>query len=195
MLAASNPSGWSYADHSTSMVISGNALVVTLNSAINAGIRGSVVKSSSKLYVEALPGTGFSSGANNGFGIALATADLPTVGNSANGAFMAFKSGTMYLNGSSAGITLGSFTDNVNYFCMAIDFANQRGWIRKDGGNWNANATYDPATNVGGVDISSIFPGAGAYLLGSFNASAALTLNIGGSAYSQTAPSGFGNWT
>src|SRR4029077_8118068 len=39
---------------------------------------------------------------------------------------------------------------------VAYDTVNRRGWIRHSGNNlWNSNAANDPATNVGGYDLSA----------------------------------------
>lgn len=77
--------------------------------------------------------------------------------------------------------------------CVALDIGNQMIWFRTNGGNWNNSGTADPATNVGGIDISAVsgpyFPG------GQINNDAdAFTANFGATAYAQAIPSGFGNW-
>jgi hypothetical protein len=44
--------------------------------------------------------------------------------------------------------TAGSLVD------VAVDTVNKKMWYRVNGGNWNNNASYDPGTNTGGLDIS-----------------------------------------
>ncbi len=78
---------------------------------------------------------------------------------------------------------------------MAVDLENGRIWWRAvSSTNWNNNASYDPATNVGGIDISSITGSPVVPAASVCQSSFRLLANFGGSAYSMTAPSGFGNW-
>jgi len=51
------------------------------------------------------------------------------------------------------GANLGAGTAVGSVFCFAVDLDNWRFWARKNGGNWNNNASANPATNVGGIDI------------------------------------------
>jgi hypothetical protein len=78
---------------------------------------------------------------------------------------------------------------------MAVDLVNQRAWFRVDGGNWNNNASYNPSTNTGGFDISSLFGGgieARVYAAPSATATGTTaTLNVGASSFAYTVPSGF----
>lgn len=43
--------------------------------------------------------------------------------------------------------------DNVG---IAVDTTNNRIWFRINGGNWNNSPSANPATNVGGIDISTL---------------------------------------
>lgn len=81
--------------------------------------------------------------------------------------------------------------------CMAVDFGNSRIWFRTNGGNWNNSALADPATNVGGINFASetgaaLFP-TETFLVFSGVAQVA-TANFGTTAYTQSVPSGFGNY-
>jgi hypothetical protein len=69
------------------------------------------------------------------------------------------------------------------------------GWMRKGSGNWNGDATANPATGVGGVIIQSgsFDPAVG--FASSSSANGAYTADFGATAYANAAPSGFGNWT
>lgn len=53
------------------------------------------------------------------------------------------------------------FQSSGSVIDVCIDAANNRFWYRVNGGNWNNNAAYNPATNTGGIDVSSVltFPG------------------------------------
>lgn len=44
----------------------------------------------------------------------------------------------------------------TNPIDVCVDLTNHRMWWRKSSGNWNNSGSADPATNVGGLDISSI---------------------------------------
>lgn len=76
---------------------------------------------------------------------------------------------------------------------FAIDIDNKRAWVRKNGGLWNVDGSADPATNVGGKDVSNLSAGA-LYVWVEFFGAGSCTLNFGGTAYANAAPSGFGNW-
>jgi hypothetical protein len=78
---------------------------------------------------------------------------------------------------------------------LAIDLIAHLLWVRIGAGNWNGNATYNPATGVGGISLPSglnsgaVFAGISVNNTGDFS-----TANFGGSAFSQTIPSGFSAW-
>jgi hypothetical protein len=87
--------------------------------------------------------------------------------------------------------------------CMATDFDNKKIWWRKGSGNWNNDviANQNPATNTGGVDITTIV--SAAVMLGptwaglTQNASssgAVCTARFGQLGFSQAIPSGFSPW-
>jgi hypothetical protein len=85
---------------------------------------------------------------------------------------------------------------------VAIDLTNKLAWFKNitAAGNWNANVSADPATGVGGLDVSagltqspffaciSVQPGGGGSGIN------VATVNFGGTAYTGTLPSGFSNW-
>jgi hypothetical protein len=64
-------------------------------------------------------------------------------------------------------------------------------WARPNGGQWNGSGTADPATNVGGLDISQ-FARCGVYPFAAMGASGdSCTFNFGPSGFTGTVPSGF----
>lgn len=77
--------------------------------------------------------------------------------------------GTTIYSGLTSFGTVGDIID------LAID-GNNKMWIRVNGGDWNGDNTANPATNSGGVDISTLFGGATLYpaiaLFGGFGPSA-----------------------
>ena len=62
--------------------------------------------------------------------------------------------GFMSLDGSTVVSGAATFTTG-DVVCIAWDTVNKRGWARKGSGIWNNSGTADPATNVGGFDLSS----------------------------------------
>jgi hypothetical protein len=111
-------------------------------------------------------------------------------------ALVLFASGHIWFNGVDTGINLGSFASSV--VGVAIDFTHQTAWFRIGAGNWNGNATYNPATNVGGINVAAVFPSNPAYLMWTSNVNDnvnnSCTVNTGGSAFANAAPSGFASW-
>lgn len=91
-----------------------------------------------------------------------------------------------------AGGTATAFTTG-DTICVALDVGNNNIWFRKGSGIWNNNAGNDPAANTGGISVSTIsgpfYPMCTTHAVGD-----AWTANFGATAYSQTPPSGFGNW-
>src|SRR6516162_2503748 len=183
---------WNSADLSGVTLSNGN-LTMTGNAAANDGVRSTTFRTSGKYYAEFTGNAVFASG-SDGVGVALGSASLTTLASNATGAALIYASvGNIWFNGSYTGVTVSNFTTSV--VGVALDLGNKRIWFRVAGGNWNGNATYDPATNVGGIDISSIFPGAGAYLAGCVNrVGDATTINPGSSGFAYAIPSGFVAW-
>jgi hypothetical protein len=104
-----------------------------------------------------------------------------------------FNNGQVFIHGVLIGTgavwTTGTVIDE------AVDLVNNRVWYRAGGGNWNGSGTANPATNTGGIDISTLNPGPyfAANSLGT-TVGETYTVNFGATAYSFAAPSGFGNW-
>jgi hypothetical protein len=193
---------WNPSDELGTITLSGSNLIATSASggSTNCGVRADTGKTSGKLYAEftmTSGGANFSSSFDTGVGLATLAANLTNwVGGGAVAGFAVFvQSGQIFLNGSSTGKTVGSALSSGDVICMAVDFGNMRGWFRKNGGSWNNDGTADPASNVGGVDISGVFgstsafPMAGFYQNGDSNSA-----NFGTSSFAQTKPSGFSNW-
>lgn len=63
-------------------------------------------------------------------------------------------------------------------------------WFRKNGGIWNNDASADPATNTGGIDLSAI-SGQTLYATGQGTGDALQTFNFGASSFSFSVPAGF----
>jgi hypothetical protein len=81
---------------------------------------------------------------------------------------------------------------------IAVDINSSRYWYAVNGGNWLGDGTANPATGVGGIDISAITGPLFVYIsMHSEDAGpppAAITANFGATAFSYTPPSEFGSW-
>lgn len=183
---------WNPADKGTANTILSNGNLTYgagSSNTSNDGCRSIQGLTAAKFYFE-LAAAGASSTVMLGVGLLSSVFNVILSGS--GGAFAVFTTnGHIWNNNSDTTITIGTPTAGTVY-CYAIDLVNKRGWIRKDGGNWNNNATYDPATNVGGIDISWLGSAAVYALIASnVNANPIVTANFGASAFAQTVPSGF----
>lgn len=139
------------------ITVSASGLVAVAGAAISgngAQVIGPPGASSGKRYYAASIGS-VTPAAGIGFGLAT---DQFTVA-------------TTYLGGNASSICLfgnASVTFNntllASYFTLvandvcelAVDITNKLAWFRKNGGNWNNNGSANPATGVGGLDISAM---------------------------------------
>jgi hypothetical protein len=98
----------------------------------------------------------------------------------------------IYSNGASTTKNLG-VTAVGDVFGFAIDLTNRLAWIRRNNGLWNADATANPVTGVGGVIVAagSFAPYVSFTNTGATNA---FTGNFGQVAYANAAPGGFLFW-
>jgi len=185
-------------DESANVTLSNGNLTATFGSASDGAVRSTTSKTSGKWYVEFTPGGTFS-GADDGLGIALAAASLTTIGTTAANAAVVFAGAnpSVWFNGAFTGTNL-SPTGLGTLVGMALDLDNKKLWLinYSTGNAWNGNNTTNiPSTNTGGVDISALFPGAGAFVAVSADQSgASATVNFGATSFVHAAPSGFSAW-
>ena len=185
---------WNPADNSAGITLSGGNLVAQTSSGSNQAVRSNNSRTSGKLYAE------YAVSNVNGVpyvGIADGTATLSNLANAYSNAVVAggaSSSGAIVRNGSFIVTGIG-VAGNGDKICVAVDLGNKRFWARLNGGNWNNSGTADPASNVGGVDTSSIDYSAGAFacLIHTFTPTI-VTANFGATAFSFTVPSGFTGW-
>jgi len=163
------------------------------NVSIYGGARSIAYKTTGKYYFETTVNAPLTSGPAYSLGILRDTGTYQNFASDGTNCFMVTNSGGIYSNNASAG-SLGSSFAVADKACFAIDLTARLGWVRKNGGNWNGSGTADPATGTGGFTIGS---GSFAPAIGfaSFSTNANMTGNFGQTAYANTAPSGFGNWT
>jgi len=106
------------------------------------------------------------------------------------------QTGDVYINTGSPVHTIQT-TSPTQVVGVALDITGALVWFRPNGGNWNNDPTADPATGTGGYSVSAVSSGATLYpyiVVGKFSGSGQITANFGATAYSLSAPSGFGNW-
>lgn len=133
-------------------------------------------------------------GVSTGVGIANAAASMATYfGFDTNGADC-FANTQTFINNANVG-TCSNFIA-LDVVDLATDLTNGFIWTRRNGGNWNGNASADPANNtIGAVSLAAMV-GGGPFFPGVtvFTNTDSFTANFGASAYSFAAPSGFLNW-
>jgi len=167
------------------ITLSNGNLTVTKNSTPNVGeVISLSVRSSGKYYFEII-NTLKSGGTSHTLGVKRSAApDLST-------GFVVVPGGAtiIYNNGTDTGKDLGVGASG-NRYDFAIDLTNRLGWIRRAGGNWNADPTANPATGVGGLTIVAGSFAPGVYLSNGGGAES-VTANFGASAFVGAVPAGF----
>lgn len=100
--------------------------------------------------------------------------------------------GQVYNNGGAV-TTIQTFASG-DTVCVACDLVNNKVWFRTNGGNWNnaAIGSQDPASNLGGISLTNVVNSGNIYpgLNLAYN-NDQLTVDLGDTAFAQTAPAGF----
>jgi hypothetical protein len=183
---------WNPADMSSAgaYTFSNGNLTVNVATGGNQGVRGTASKAAGKYYFEVT----ILGGTNGIIGIITGSASLSTYAGNSVGGLAFFPSGPLWYNGANTGLTLGAVSIG-QVVCCAIDLTNLRAWVRINAGNWNGGAPNDPATNVGGINISSLFTSTPAFpVFATGGGPSGGTLNAGATAFAQTVPAGFTAW-
>lgn len=173
--------------------LSNGNLTVAHSNTTTGGARSADFQSSGKYYFEVTLTT--ITGSNTSLGILQGWYGATDFVNAAAAAAAAlYKSGAIWGNGSNSGFSLGALA-NGDVIGVAVDLDNAKIWFRKaPSGNWDGNATHDPATTTGGASISSLVGGASPVAVFSgigTGATETMTANFGQSSFSGTVPSGF----
>lgn len=178
------PTTWNPSDKTNTTLSSGD-LVATIGGG-NGGVRGIAGRTSGKVYCEYTYTTINTNSINTG--ISLIAGALNGASNTGI-AFVARTNGAITVNGS--GIVSFGIIAQSSVIAMAVDFGANLLWMHvAPSGDWNGNALDDPATGVGGVDISSISTGP-LYPLMRGGSGDVITANFGASGFTGTVPSGF----
>jgi hypothetical protein len=180
---------WNPADKGAGVTLTGGNLIASAT-VQNQGVRAVDKQTTGKFYFELTITAGATFQAIHGMGNA--TASLSSVANSpTNAVGILGNTGTIFNNGSNAGISFGTLA-NGNIIGIAVDLTSNQIWFRlAPSGNWNANASYAPG-GTGGVSISTI-KSAGLFPLFAIASTVPTTdsANFGDSAFSGAVPGGF----
>jgi hypothetical protein len=184
------PTTWNPSDKSSNISLSGGNLIETAAAATNGSVRAIDSQPTGKFYWEytcnTITNNSTSVGtASSAFPVSSILTSQPTRTVALN------RLGTIFINGTSAGITFGTLT-NGTVVCIALDLTNMVVSYRIGAaGNWNNNSANNPATGVGALTIT-LGQGVAAYPVASVvGTSEQITANFGGSAFVGGVPSGF----
>lgn len=177
---------WNPADKTGPVTLSGGNLIASFGFGSSA-VRSDFSASTGKFYWEVT----YTNRANVAAGICLSTSDMLSI--NATTSFVN-DGGSVWVGTNNMASLGGSYADGW-VLCIALDTTADRVWYRNGAaGQWNGSGTANPATGVGGLDISSF--SAGAVPIFSYTAYSAAgggvsTGNFGASAFVGAVPSGF----
>lgn len=177
---------WSTTDKSNTNLTNGN--LTATSSAINgSGRASSAGQSSGKYYWEYTYVNVSQTTTGAGFGSTGAALPINTTQAGATGLG---GGGGMFVNGVSQGSL--STRANGDVIGIAVDLTANLIWYRiAPSGNWNNSGTANPATGVGGFNISALTKPLVPTFYLSTATGQALTANFGKTAFSGAVPSGF----
>jgi len=154
-------------------------------------VRSTTSKTSGKWYYEVR----FDTAANfSDYGFGNSAAGLAGYPGQNTNSVGVVSNGEVFRNGS-LGLLMSSFTTG-DVVCLALDIANFKFWVRKNGGAWNnlQGGTQDPATNQGGQALASAMTGAIFCMGGTSNTATRQTGRWAAADFSYSPPSGFLAW-
>jgi len=195
VLVTPEPVTWSATDKHASISVSGGNLTAQAVAGGWKSARATKSRSSGKYYFEATLGSG-----DLGVGLANATASLGNyTGADGNGVFLyAHPSigGGVFIGGGGVGAWTSGTIAGGDVIQVVVDLDAKKLWAKRTSdANWNASASANPVTGVGGHDISG--PATGGALFPSVSIQSTgtpVTANFGASAYAGTRPQGYLAW-
>ena len=181
---------WNNNDKSANITLSGGLLTATSIATGDLGVRGTFARAAGKWYFEVNMTT--VTGGDTSGGLATATPTFAQIGANATQAYVQYRGGNIYKNGV-VQYGNGSMAGG-GILRVAYDANAHLAWLAFASGNWNASGAANPATGVGGNDVSAFDTG-GLYPVFTSGANAdSCTVNFGGSSFSFTPPAGFTAW-
>lgn len=187
---------WDPAHTNSALTLSGGNLTITETGGNDAGAVATLGQSSGLWYWEVLSVAQSGAGDSNSV-VALGDTTYRATGGTGPDspgktihALGYYNSGKIYYNGGVIA-TYDAFVIG-NVVRVAWNATTQRLWIAVAGGNWNASGAANPATGVGGLDVSAylsgtLYPGAGYALI----SAGSCTANFGHTAFTYSVPVGF----
>jgi hypothetical protein len=104
-----------------------------------------------------------------------------------------YENGNLTVNGVLTGSPIEAVTVGM-VTCIAWDVGAKKIWFRRDSGLWNANAAADPATGIGGLDVSVSLANPFALWGQASGVGTQLTVRARSTEFTQLAPTGFLSW-
>jgi hypothetical protein len=190
------PNAWNVNDKSASAALTYGDVVLGSTSAALANARSTQTYQAgvaNKLYAE-MEITVYGAGSMS-FGVANITAPLGTGSNPLNdpaGSFAIHTNGTIAVNGNVYN-DYGAFLAQYDVISIAYDSGAELGWVRVNEDYWNHDVNANPATGVGGMNVSiaSVAMALGGQLSGTSNK---IKIRTEKAAFTQSTPAGFKSW-
>jgi len=187
------PGTWNPSDK-LNITLSGGDLVASGGTA-TGGVRSTFAATTGKWYWEF---TVNAWGNNGSTGVGVGNVNAIFTNATPLNVAVVYKTGAVWVNNVNSGISLGASVDG-GLICVALDLGAGRIWFRRGAaGSWNASSgtTNDPATGVGGINVSAIFGptlATFAFVYSVIGTAVQVTANFGGSAFAGTPSSGYGS--
>lgn len=178
----------------TDTALTGNNLTATHTTTnANSGARVLPVVNTGKFYFEIKLITGH--GAFDSMGLLSAGVTYTNFAVAGAGAntLTVSRGGNVVINGTTVvtAANMGAFVPN-DVCGIAVDHAAHKAWVRRNAGNWNANAAADPVAGTNSLTLPSVALAPGVCFAGTGTAiNDAYTANFGASAFANAVPSGF----
>jgi hypothetical protein len=181
---------WNPSDKTANITLTGSNLIATSTSVSRGIVRAADCQVAGKFYFEYT--CNVIAGANTSLGIATSLMTSAGALSDLNACQINKTSGQVWANGVNA-FTFGTSLANGNVVCIALDCTARLIWFRIGAaGNWNNNATYNPATGVGGVAIFNFGAALQAFPFAGLQATSdQITANFGDTAFVGAVPSGY----
>jgi SPRY domain len=169
----------------------GNLTATHSNTTTNSGARSTSAKTSGKYYFEVTVTT--THGTADCMGILTTAGTYTNLVTNGTNCMVSYKAaGNIFSNNVSSGKSLGVIASG-DVIGVAVDLTARKGWLCKNAGNWNGDATHDPATGAGGVTLPATvaFAPVVGFGGGSTSTNDAMTANFGATTFTRLVPSGF----
>jgi hypothetical protein len=192
--AASTTPGWNTGASSGDVTISEGGRLITKTSAVSTNYRGALsvlAKTEELSYVEGV--ITWSTTEYTALGVANSSFALDDWPGRLTDSIGVYGGGNVYFNNAVVA-NLGTLNSGQP-IDIALNARTRRFWARANNGNWNGSGTADPATGVGGIDISAMT--GPLYLVTTLrdgNGVSTARLNLPSSTWLRTPPSGFVQW-